>query len=262
MVEPNHVLGQLRKRHLCLQNVLLRHLPGGVLDSRLINRLARNCLMLIVNPHLVVGEQQVIEGLVHAHPNIQAYLLQIGLRLIHAGFGNIRPQRQLSPSRESLADAEHVLRVVIIPRLFEWYSPSAIHRHGIVEHAGRGNVRLGNGNASCCNCDFGIRGKGNPFGFIKRQGWPRSLGLVVFTVLPFDQDCKARQAIVPCGRLRTRETHGPDNCKNTKCGKKRFHDSLQRRLGARAGRCARSSHKRARTHEGPGSACEGRSFRF
>jgi hypothetical protein len=65
-------------------------------------------------------------------------------------------------------------------------------------------MRLGNGNAPCCNFDLGIRGKGNPFGFIERQGWPGSLRLVVFAVLPFDQDCKAREAIAPCGRLRAR----------------------------------------------------------
>jgi hypothetical protein len=53
-------------------------------------------------------------------------------------------------------------------------------------------MRLGNSNAPGCYFDLGIRGKRNPFGFIERQSRPGILGLVVFTVLPFDQDCQAR----------------------------------------------------------------------
>ncbi len=101
LIEPDHVFRQLRQRNLRLQNVLLRHLSGGVLDARLFNGLARNGHMLIVNPHFVVSEQQVIEGLVHAYPHFQADLFQFGLRLIHAGLGNAGAQRRAFRGRET-----------------------------------------------------------------------------------------------------------------------------------------------------------------
>ncbi len=170
MIEPDHVFCQLRKRDLRLQHVLLRNLSGGVLDARLFNSLARNGHMLIVNLHLVVGEQQVIEGLMHTHQNVQASLLQIGLYLIHARLCNTRAQCQLSPSRQSLADAEHVLGLVVVPRLIERDSPTAVHRHGIVERAGDGHVRFSDGDSPCRNHNLRIRRKGDPLRIFKREG--------------------------------------------------------------------------------------------
>ena len=69
-----------------------------------------------------------------------------------------------------------------------------------------GDMRLGNGNAPGCDFNLGIRGKGNPLGFIERQGWPGIVGLAVF----LKQDCKARKAIAPCGRLRA------ERCRRTR----------------------------------------------
>ena len=92
--------------------------------------------MLIVNAHLFVRKQEVIEGLVHTYPNVKANLLQVVLGYIHVRLGDAGAQIALSAAGKSLAEAEHVLGLVQIPRLTERNSPTAIHSHGIVERAG------------------------------------------------------------------------------------------------------------------------------
>ena len=71
-------------------------------------------------------------------------------------------------SRQRLADAEHVLRVVEVPRLLQRDSPSAIHRHRIVERAGNGNMRFGDGDAPGGNRDLRIAGESDLFHVVQR----------------------------------------------------------------------------------------------
>ncbi len=117
VVEADHVLCQRRERHLRLQYVLLRDFADGVLNASRLNRLPRDPHMLIVNLHLVFSQQQVVEGLVHAHPNLQSHLVKLRFGYGHIRLGDTRSQCPLPCSRKCLADAEHVLGVVQIPWL-------------------------------------------------------------------------------------------------------------------------------------------------
>ncbi len=80
---------------------------------------------------------------------------------------------------------------VVVPRLIERDSPTAVHRHGIVERAGGGDVRLGDGDSPGSNRNLRIRGKGDPLDIVERQR--RSGGL--WLVMLFEQSRNNCQAI-------------------------------------------------------------------
>jgi len=74
---------------------------------------------------------------------------------------------------------------------------------------------LGNGDASGCHFNLRIRGKGDAFGFIERQGRPGILSLMVF----LEQNCHARKAVAPRRRLCAGDAAGRSGCQNKKCSK-------------------------------------------
>ena len=155
-----------------------------------------------MNPQLVAGAQQIIESLAHTHPYLQSDLVKLGLRHVHIGLRHARPQRPFTPSRQCLADAEHILSGVIIPRLSQRDSPSAIHHGRIVKRAGSGDVRLGDNNSPDSDLNLRIHGKRNPFNVVQRQRRGGSLRLRVL----LKQGGKVRQDIALCRRLRARNT--------------------------------------------------------
>ncbi len=228
----DHVFRQPRKRDLRLENVLLWHLSGGVLDARGINCLACNSHVLIVNPQFVVHTKHVVESLAHPHPNVEAHLIQVGFRDIHVRLRHAGAQRPFSTARQCLADAEHVLRGVVIPRLLQWDSPTAIHSHWIVERRNGGDVRFCNCDSAGGNCNLGVCGKCDPLDFFECQGRPGSVARVVFAVLSIHQCSNNRQPVTTGRRLRARDRGGQSGRHNTKYSKKRFHYSLQRRFSA------------------------------
>ena len=232
VIEANHVLRQRRESHLRLQNVLLRYFSDSILDARRFNSLTRDAFMLIMNPQFVAGAQQIIEGLMDPHPYLQPDLVKLSLRHIHIGVRHARPQRPFAPSRQCLADAEHILSGVIIPRLLQRNSPSAIHHGRIVKRTGDGDVRLGDNNSPDSDLNLRIHGKRDPFNIVQRQrrgGSPRMRVLL-------KQGGKVRQDITLCGRLRAGNTGRHSSHQNAKCGNRNSHNFLQRKFGSVPGR--------------------------
>ena len=109
------MLRQPCERDLRLQNVLLRYFTDRVLDSCRFDGLTRNSQVLIVNPHFVAGEQQIVKGLVDVHANLQPHLVKLRFCDIHVRFGHTGPQRSLAAAGKGLADTDHVLCVVEVP---------------------------------------------------------------------------------------------------------------------------------------------------
>ena len=199
-VESDHMFRQAGERDLGFQDVLLRYLPDRVLDARSLDGLARNFHMLIVNPQFVLREQQVVEGLVRFYANLQANLIKLRFGEVHIGLCHVCAQRPLARSRQRLADAEHVLRLVVIPGLFERHTPSAIHRHGVIERTGSGNVCLRNGDSPGCHRDLRVLSQCDPLHFFQRQ---RRAGRLGFMML-LEQCGNSSQAIGLRRRLSAR----------------------------------------------------------